>query len=88
MKIEFTYFFNSSKILDLVKAGHQDSRTHYFLIGLTLVIACCAKTVSIDVIPRKFPDPISKAIGHLSQHDTHRWISLALQVIASAKTLN
>jgi hypothetical protein len=51
-----------------------------FSIGPTLVVACCAKTVSIDVIPRKFPDPIGKAIGYLSQLGTHRRLSLALQV--------
>jgi hypothetical protein len=83
MKIEFIYFFDSSKILDLIKAGRKDSRTCYFSIGLTLVVVCCAKTVSIDLIPRLFPDPISKPIGHLSQLGTHRRISLALQVFAS-----
>jgi hypothetical protein len=83
MKVEFICFFDSSKILDLMKAGRKDSRTSCFSIGLTLFVACCAKMVSIDVIPRKFPDPISKAIGHLSQLDTHRRFSLALQVFAS-----
>jgi hypothetical protein len=47
---------------------------------MSLVIACCAKTLSIDIIPRKFPDPIGKAIGYLSLLNTHRWVSLALQV--------
>jgi hypothetical protein len=83
MKIEFIYFFDLSKISDLVKAGRKDSKTRCFSIGSTLVIACCAKTVSIDVIPRKFLDPISKAIGYLSQLGTHRRISLALQVFTS-----
>jgi hypothetical protein len=83
MKIEFIYFFDSSKILDLVKAGHKNSRTRCFLIGPTLVVAYCAKTVSIDVITRIFTDPISKAIGYLSQLSTHIRISLALQVFAS-----
>jgi hypothetical protein len=83
MKIEFIYFFDSSKILDLVKVGHKDSRTHCFSIGPTLVVACCAKAVSIGVTPRIFPDPISKAIGYLSQLGTHRHISLALQVFTS-----
>jgi hypothetical protein len=63
MKIEFIYFFDSSKIIYLVKAGRQDSRICCFSIGSTLVIACCAKTVSIDVIPRIFLDPISKVVG-------------------------
>ena len=83
IKIEFIYFFNSFIILDLVKLGRKDSRTRGFSIGPTLVVACCAKTVSIDVIPRIFFDPISKAVGYLSQLGTHRWISLALQVFAS-----
>jgi hypothetical protein len=83
MKIEFIYFFDSSKIINIVKVGHKDSRTRCFSIGPTLVVVCCAKTVSIDVIPRIFLDPISKAGGYLSQLDTHRWISLALQVFAS-----
>jgi hypothetical protein len=83
MKIEFIYFFDSSKILDLVKARRKDSRTRCFSIGPTLVVACCAKTVSIDVIPKIFPDPISKSIGYLSQLDSHRRIPLALQVFAS-----
>jgi hypothetical protein len=80
MKIEFLYFLDSSIILDLVKPGRKDSRTHGFSIGPTLVVACCAKTVSIDVIPRISPDPICKAIGYLSQLGTHRRLSLALQV--------
>jgi hypothetical protein len=83
MKIEFIYFFDSSKIIDLVKAGRKDSITRCFLIGPTLVVACCAKTISIDVIPRIFLDPISKVVGYLSQLGTHRWISLALQVFTS-----
>jgi hypothetical protein len=87
MKIEFIYFSDSSKITDLVKAGRKDSRT-CFSIGPTLVVACCAKTVSIDIIPRIFLDPISKAVGYLSQLDTHRRIFLSLQVFRSSKTLN
>jgi hypothetical protein len=83
MKIELLYFFDPSKIIDLVKAGLKDSKTRCSSIGPTLVIACCVKTVSIDAIPRIFPDPISKAIGYLSQLDTHRRISLSLQVFAS-----
>jgi hypothetical protein len=83
MKIEFIYFFDSSKIIDVVKAKRKDSRTCCFLIGPTLVVVCCAKTVSIDVIRRIFLDPISKAIGYLSQLNTHGRISLALQVFAS-----
>jgi hypothetical protein len=71
MKIEFIYFFNASIILDLIKLGRKYSRTHGFSIRSTLVVACCAKMVSIDVIPRKFPDPIGKVIGYLSQLSTH-----------------
>jgi hypothetical protein len=80
MKIEFIYFFNYSIILDHVKPGCKDSRTRGFSIGLTLVVACCAKTISIDVIPRKFLDPIGKAIGYLSQLGTLKRVSWALQV--------
>jgi hypothetical protein len=83
MKIDFIYFFDSSKIIDIVKAGRKDSRTRCFSIGSTLVVACCAKMVSIDVIHRIFPDPISKAIGYLSQLSTDRRIYLALQVFTS-----
>jgi hypothetical protein len=78
MKIEFIYFFDSSKIIDLVKVGRKDSRTRCFLIGPTLVIACCMKTISIDVVPRIFLNHISKVIAYLSQLGTHRRISLAL----------
>jgi hypothetical protein len=53
---------------------------HMFLIRTTLVVACCAKIVSINVIPRKCPGPIGKAIGYLSQLDTYRHVFLALQV--------
>jgi hypothetical protein len=63
---EFIYLFDLSKIIELVKAGRKDSRTRCFLIGPTLVVACRAKMVSIDVIPRIFLDPISKVIGYLS----------------------
>jgi hypothetical protein len=80
MKIESIYFFDSSKILDLIKPGRKDSRTRGFSIGPTLVEACCAKMVFVDIIPRIFPDPIGKAIGYLSQLGTHKRISLALQV--------
>jgi hypothetical protein len=83
MKIEFIYFFDSSKIIDIVKAGRKDSRTRCFSTGPTLVVVYCAKTVSMDVIPRIFLDPISKVVGYLSQLGTHRRISLDLQVFAS-----
>jgi hypothetical protein len=83
IKIEFIYFFDSSKIIDIVKAGRKDSRTCCFPIGPTLVVVCCAKAVPIDVIPRIFLDPLSKAVGYLSQLGTHRRISLALKVFAS-----
>jgi hypothetical protein len=83
IKIELIYFLNLSKIIDIIKARRKNSRTRCFLIGPTLVVVCCAKTVSIDVIPRIFLDPISKVVGYLSQLGTHRRISLALQVFAS-----
>jgi hypothetical protein len=62
MKIEFIYFFDLSIILDLVKPERKDSRTRGFSIGPTLVVACCAKTVSINIIPRKFPGPICNTL--------------------------
>jgi hypothetical protein len=65
IKIDYIYLFNSSIILDLVNPGRKDSRTRVFSIGPTLVVAYCAKTTSIDIIPIKFPDPIGKAIGYL-----------------------
>jgi hypothetical protein len=80
MKIEFIYFFNSSIILDLVKPGRNNSRTHGFSIRPTFVVACCAKMVSINIIHRKYHGTINKAIGYLSQLGTHRRIPLALQV--------
>jgi hypothetical protein len=54
MKIEFIYFFDLSKIIDLVKVGRKYSRTSCFSIGSTLIVACCVKTLSIDIIPRIF----------------------------------
>jgi hypothetical protein len=83
IKIELIYFFDLSKIIDIVKAERKNFRTRCFLIGPTFVIVCCAKMVSIDVIPRIFLDPISKAVGYLSQLGTYRRVSLALQVFAS-----
>jgi hypothetical protein len=80
MKIEFIYFFNSSIILDLVKQRGKNYRTCGFSIGPTLVVACHAKMVSINVIHRKCPEPIRKASDYLSQLGTHRQIYLALQV--------
>jgi hypothetical protein len=83
IKIEFIYFFDSSKIIDLVKAGRKDYGTHCFSIGPTLVVVCCVKTVSINVIPRIFLNSIRKFVGYLSQLGTHRRISLALQIFVS-----
>jgi hypothetical protein len=66
MKIEFIYFFDSSKIIDIVKARRKDSRTRCFLIAPTLVVVCCVKTVSIDVIfvaePPKLLGPHAHAL--------------------------
>jgi hypothetical protein len=33
MKIEFIYFFDLSKIINLVKAGRKDSKTRCFQLG-------------------------------------------------------
>jgi hypothetical protein len=83
IKFEFIYFFDSSKIIDIVKAGRKDSITRCFPIGSTFVVVCCAKMVFLDVIPRIFLDPISKVVGYLSSLGTHRRISLDLQVFVS-----
>jgi hypothetical protein len=94
MKLEFIYFFNSSIILGPIKAGHKNSEICGSSIGPTLLVACCVKAISIHVIAGKWPDPIGKAIGNLSQLGTHRRIGLALQaqagyiVILSARTRN
>ena len=53
MKLEFIYFFNSSIILDLINAGRKNSETCGSSIGLTLLVACCAKAISIHVITGK-----------------------------------
>jgi hypothetical protein len=66
IKIEFIYFFNYFIILDLVKPRRENSRTRSFSIRPTLVVAYCVKTISINVIHRKCPGPIGKAIGYLS----------------------
>jgi hypothetical protein len=86
MKIEFIYFFNSSIILDLVKANRKASKTCGFLIGPTLVVACCAKTISINVIPRKCPNPIDIVIGCLYQIGNHRQIVMEPLKVLSPPT--
>jgi hypothetical protein len=53
MKLEFVYFFNSSIILDPIKARHKNSGACGFSIGLTRLVACCVKTISIHVITSK-----------------------------------
>jgi hypothetical protein len=41
MKIEFIYFFDSSKIIDIVQTVRKDSRTRCFSIGPTFLIVWC-----------------------------------------------
>jgi hypothetical protein len=53
IKLEFTYFFNSSIILDPIKARRKNSGTCGYSIGPTLLMACCAKAISIHVITGK-----------------------------------
>jgi hypothetical protein len=53
MKIEFVYFFNYFIILDPNKAGRKNPRTCGSSIGPTLLVACCAKAISIHIITVK-----------------------------------
>jgi hypothetical protein len=51
-KTEFVYFFNSSIILDPIKARSKNSSICGLPIGSTCPVACCRKTISIHVINR------------------------------------
>jgi hypothetical protein len=53
MKLEFIYFFNSSIIIDPIKVGHKNYGTCGCSIGPTLLVACCAKAISIHIITGK-----------------------------------
>ena len=50
MKHEFVYFFNSSIILDPIKALHKNSGICGFSIGPNLLVPCCVKVIFIHVI--------------------------------------
>jgi len=50
MKVEFIYFLNYSIILDHISTSRKNSSTCGFSIGLTLLVAYCAKAISIHVI--------------------------------------
>jgi hypothetical protein len=52
IKIEFVYFFNSSIILDIIKAGSKNSGICGLSIGSTCLMAYRPKTISINVITR------------------------------------
>jgi hypothetical protein len=52
MKTEFVYFFNSSIILNIIKAGSKNSRICGLSIGSTCLMASHPKTISINVITR------------------------------------
>jgi hypothetical protein len=52
IKTEFVYFFNSSIILDPIKARSKNSSIYGLSIGSTCLVACCRKTISIHVINR------------------------------------
>ena len=82
MKHEFVYFFNSSVVLDPIKAWRKNSSICGSSIGPTLLVACCVKAIAIHVITDKWPDPIGTTIGNLSQLGAHRCIGLSLQVQA------
>jgi hypothetical protein len=53
MKREFVYFFNSSIILDPIKAGRKNSSIRGSSIGPTLLTSCFVKVISIHVITGK-----------------------------------
>ena len=50
LKLEFVYFFKSSIILDPILAWRKDSSISGFSIRLTLLVSCCVKVISIQVI--------------------------------------
>ena len=50
MKYEFVYFFNSSIILDPIKALRKNFGIGGSSIGLTLLVPYCVKVISIHVI--------------------------------------
>ena len=50
MNLEFIYFFNSSIILDPIKALRKNFGIGGSLIGVTLLVPYCVKVISIHVI--------------------------------------
>jgi hypothetical protein len=52
IKTDFVYLFNSSIILDPVKARSKNSSICGLSIGSTCLVACCTKMISIHVINR------------------------------------
>ena len=50
MKLEFVYCFNSSIILDPIKALRKNSGICGFSIGPNLLVPCCVKVIFIHVI--------------------------------------
>jgi hypothetical protein len=53
IKVEFIYFVNYSIILDPILARRKNSGTCGSSIGLTLLLACSVKVISIHVITGK-----------------------------------
>jgi hypothetical protein len=53
MKREFIYFFNSSIILDPIKARHKNSAICGSSTGPTLLVPCYVKAIYIHVITGK-----------------------------------
>ena len=49
MKHEFVYFFNSSVVLDPIKAQRKNSGICGSSIGLTFLMCCRVKAISIHV---------------------------------------
>jgi hypothetical protein len=52
-KVEFVYFFNSSIILDPITVVRTNSGICGSSIEPTLLVSCCVKAISIDVITSK-----------------------------------
>jgi hypothetical protein len=53
LKLKFIYFFKSSIILDPIMVGRENSGICGPSIGLTLLMSCCVKAISIHIISGK-----------------------------------
>ena len=78
MKLQFIYFFNSSIILDPIKARSKNSRICGSSIRTPLLMSCCVKAISIHIIGAVRHYPIRASVGNLSQLGTQIRIVSAL----------